>query len=196
MSVTAEVILRGDFRFNLSPDLSVIRGSVDHQSAFSNKREFEFNVARKNSLGSWINEDSAIRAEMGDLFEDGFTGSGEDLILEITRSWPAQKEYLFTKQRQANDEKIRTTFSVLSGLMQRLCRSTPEVLKESFFGRNKKGDLDGLYRRDLSYLNRNAYLLDKDEEIKFNTLQTFFTAIDNSAVDPVALEVLREYCKN
>lgn len=189
-------ILKGNLRIYLTPNESEVRGTFDHELTFSNKNEVDFQVARKNNVGSWLNGENAVKEIIGDLFEDGFTGTGQDLVKEINDAFLVRKETLFIQERQKADEKITTTFNILNGLMQRLCKSTAENLKVSFVSRNKSGDLDKLYRNDLKYLTEEvSNLLSDSEQVSLKTISTFFNALDDCN-DPSSFAQLQTFCKN
>lgn len=190
------IILKGDFRINLSPDSNLVKGSFNHDLTFSNSDTVDFIIAKKNSLGSWIPEDNAIRDLIGDFFEDGFTGSGEELVKLITDDFLIKKEVLLNKERQKYDEKITVSINVLFGLMNRLSKSNPQNLRNSFLSRSMKGDLDSLYRKDLYFLDQEInHLLTDDEIQKVATLKVFFTALDDCKNED-SFEVLKRFCKN
>lgn len=189
-------ILKGNLRIYLSPNESEVRGTFDHELTFSNKTEVDFQIARKNNVGSWLNGENVVREIIGDLFEDGFTGTGQDLVKEINNAFLLRKETLFIQERQKADEKITTTFNILNGLKQRLCKSTAENLKISFISRTKSGDLDKLYRNDLKYLTEEvSNLLSDGEQTNLKNISSFFNALDDCK-DPSSFALLQSFCKS
>lgn len=191
-----DTILKGNLRMYVTNDESQIRGVFDHQLSLSNKSEVDFVIARKNGIGSWLNEESVFRDAIGELFEDGYSGSGNDLLKDIKDSFLVKKEILYTQERQKVDERITTTFNVLNGLKQRLSKATADVLKNSFISRTKNGDLDDLYRNDLKFLAEDInHLLDDSEQNSLRVLLRFFSALDNCQ-ETASFEELKLFCKN
>lgn len=186
------MILSGNLRIFARGDKE-IRGVVDHRQATSGENELEFSIARKNSAGAWVNSnDYGFFTDVyGEVFENGYTGESADLIQQINQKIEAQKPILIVYERQKHEQNIEVSMKLLSGMMRKLKKADPDVLRGSLLRHIQKNDADSLYRKDLKYLDRISYLLTEDELAQYQDCALFFDTLDKIGESEASFELLK-----
>ena len=188
-------ILRSNLKVFLAPNETQVRGSFNHDLTFSDADMVDFAIARKTVMGIWVNENNAISDLIDGFFEDGFKGTGAELVEEINKSYFLKKEALLMKERQRVDAQITASINTLGLFKEKLCKSTATSLRYNVGDAIKRGSSDGLYRNDIAFLDKKvSHLLSDEETLKLENLKIFYNALDDSQ-NPDSFEILKQFCK-
>lgn len=190
-----EALLQGNPNFYENSNKNEIRCNFEKSLYMSSDRQVDLIIAKKNSNNVWILQESPYSQALNGFLEvEHYTGEASALIEELKKNLLFKIEEVIVRERQDLNAEINKNIQSLSILMEKWTKVSAQTLKESVASK-PKDRVEGLFMKQLNFLNENKVLLSKKEELSLNDFNNFFNALKNSAHSEQSFNELKTFCK-